>query len=148
MPIIRVVYSWRIQGTTVRFRNCVSSRYCVFLLLILYAYNLEHQRSRACNLVLQILCAYLSLYAYNVELQTILYFRFCLLLLLNLQTLNFELQILCASTSQFASSQFRAPDFVCFYFSICKLTILSFRNHVLTTLWLIFCMLLLLNLYT
>ena len=68
---------------------------------------------------------YLSLYAYNVELQTILYFRFCfsicrltiwnsrfcVLLLLNLQADNFELQksracnfvvnILYSSTSQF-----------------------------------------------
>ena len=72
----------------------------------------------------------------------ILYFRFCVHISVCTVCLqcrasdNLVLQILFASTSQFANSQFRAPDFVCFYFSICKLTISSSR----------FCVLLLLNL--
>ena len=132
------------------FRQSSASDILYFYFFILYGYNLDDQRSYVLTILYFRFCVllFLSLYAYNVELQTILCSRFCVLLLLNLQAHNFELQILCASTSQFASSQFRAPDFVCFYFSICKLTILSFRNHVLTTLWLIFCMHLLLNLYT
>ena len=102
------------------FRNCVSSRYCVLLLLILYAYNREHQSSCACNLVVQILCAFISQ----------------LVCLLCRASDNLVPQILFASTSQFASSQFRTPDFVCFYFSICKFTISSSR----------FCVILLFNL--